>query len=326
MKRLCFGLTVVVAGLLPTAVFGAGPSYSEAELTPDGHIVSRTLGDDGEGAIYQAGSISKFACSLAALRLAEAGRLDLDAPLSVTLPEYENPAAQDVTLRQVLANRSGLPDRLLAAFQEDPAIATATLPPAEAANRFAAGELAFTPGAQWSYDLVNWIVAQAVIERVTGKELPDALEELIFKPAGMGHSHVFLGQLGPDGQEPSEPARPLPNYLRCAGGIATQPGDLIALLRFADHGGLSAASLKQLNTITTPEQNYTLGSRYEEVETADGKRFIRWLTGSNGPYKSVAVYDRVTDTGYAAMSARDDREFIHQTRDSWISNIGKGED
>ena len=62
--------------------------------------------------IYRAGSISKLFNALGAMRLVEEGKLDLDAPLSRALPEFQIqnpfPNAADVTVRQLLCHRSGM--------------------------------------------------------------------------------------------------------------------------------------------------------------------------------------------------------------------------
>lgn len=59
--------------------------------------------------LVNAYSVCKPVAAVVALRLAGAGRLDLDAPLAGVWPEFAAAGKQAVTLRQVLAHRAGLP-------------------------------------------------------------------------------------------------------------------------------------------------------------------------------------------------------------------------
>jgi CubicO group peptidase (beta-lactamase class C family)/D-alanyl-D-alanine dipeptidase len=60
--------------------------------------------------IYRVGSVSKLFTDVAVMRLVEAGKLDLDAPVTRYLPDFQpkNPFGKAVTLRQLMAHRSGL--------------------------------------------------------------------------------------------------------------------------------------------------------------------------------------------------------------------------
>src|SRR5579864_6339044 len=60
--------------------------------------------------IYRVGSVSKLFTDLAVMRLVERGVLDLDAPITSYLLSFkpENPFDKPITLRQMMAHRSGL--------------------------------------------------------------------------------------------------------------------------------------------------------------------------------------------------------------------------
>src|SRR5690606_1703755 len=87
--------------------------------------VLRAWGDgvDASGAPMTAstrvyiGSASKAFTGVAAMQLAEAGRIDLEAPVQTYLPEFtlRDPRAAAVTVRQLLTHTSGMTDRT---FQE----------------------------------------------------------------------------------------------------------------------------------------------------------------------------------------------------------------
>ena len=58
--------------------------------------------------VFRVGSISKPFVATIVLQLVDEGRVDLDEPLSTYLPE--TPAGGDVTIRDLLRHRSGLPN------------------------------------------------------------------------------------------------------------------------------------------------------------------------------------------------------------------------
>jgi serine beta-lactamase-like protein LACTB len=60
--------------------------------------------------VYRVGSVSKLFTDLAVMQLVERGVLDLDAPITKYLPDFKpaNPFDKPITLRQMMAHRSGL--------------------------------------------------------------------------------------------------------------------------------------------------------------------------------------------------------------------------
>ena len=305
------GFALAFAAFIPTFTASAAP-YVSAELLADGSMTT----DAPDGTIYEAGSIAKFACTLAVLRLADRGVMKLDDPVGRFLPSVEGSPVATVTLRHVLANRSGIEDKMMSAVREDVGSVMAVADSAEAVRRFAGQELEAKPGSNWSYDLINWIIVQAVIENATEKPVAEALKELVLGPAGMKESRMFFGSGDSSFATPVEPSRPLPSFLQCAGGMASTPADILALARFAHDGGLSDASLSLLTKVTTAEQSYTLGGRFR---TTSAGRLLSWQAGSNGSYKSLVVYDPATDTGFAAMTASGDPATLDAARDAWLN-------
>ncbi len=60
--------------------------------------------------LFSVGSLTKSMVATVIARLAEAGRLSLDDPVAAHVPELRGGGwAQGATLRDLLANRSGLP-------------------------------------------------------------------------------------------------------------------------------------------------------------------------------------------------------------------------
>ncbi|MFO0909194.1 MAG: serine hydrolase domain-containing protein [Isosphaeraceae bacterium] len=73
--------------------------------------------------IHRVGSVSKLFTDLALMQLVEAGKVDLDAPVARYLPDFQprNPSGKPITLRMLMAHRSGLtPSRRWAATSTPP--------------------------------------------------------------------------------------------------------------------------------------------------------------------------------------------------------------
>ena len=62
------------------------------------------------GTVYRAGSISKLFTAIAVMQLVEQGKLDLDAPVTNYLPEFQpqNRFGKPITLRHLMSHRAGL--------------------------------------------------------------------------------------------------------------------------------------------------------------------------------------------------------------------------
>ncbi|HQC95531.1 MAG TPA: serine hydrolase domain-containing protein [Aquabacterium sp.] len=132
--------------------------------------------------IFQAASLSKPVFAYAVLKLAQQGKIDLDAPLLQYLPGgYEHrrephlpdspadrvsdPRLRAVTARMVLNHTAGLPN-------------------------WAGGPLHFigNPGQRWEYSGEGYVLLQRAVEAVTRQDLDEVMGREVFRPIGMTHS------------------------------------------------------------------------------------------------------------------------------------------
>ena len=147
---------------------------------PTRHLI---VGADAGGVPLQAdtlflvASITKLATALAALRLADAGALDLDAPLSRYLPDAAC-AQPGVTLSTLLAHTSGLPIDLPAdTAPYAPGLSWEVLrraclqTPLEAA-----------PSSRVQYSNVGYGLVATIVETLTDQPFPQALQALVLRP------------------------------------------------------------------------------------------------------------------------------------------------
>ena len=139
---------------------------------------------------YVIASISKWLTSTAILKLVEAGKLDLDAPISTYLPDYRADTGGKVKLRQLMTNISGVPNGFSTwtKANPDPDLFKKSFTTAEAVKLWCSGDLAFEPGTKFDYALTNWVIITAIIEAVTGKPYAQAMAELVTGPLGLAHT------------------------------------------------------------------------------------------------------------------------------------------
>ncbi len=138
---------------------------------------------------YPIGSITKTFTAAAILALRDQGRLDLDAPIARYVPDA--PHGDAITVRMLLAHRSGLPD-VIGDFPWEVRMQHAT---AEQMVASVGGQaLRFAPGSQFAYANTNYLVLGLAVERVTRMPLERALRRLVIEPAGLSRT----GFVGPN--------------------------------------------------------------------------------------------------------------------------------
>lgn len=138
------------------------------------------------------GSTSKQFASLAALMLHEAGRLDIDAPVTDYLPELGGLATVP-TLRQFMNHTSGLRCAQELAFIG----AGLTIQPAgEHLDSYRrVRSINFEPGRGQLYNNGAYHLLSRVIERTSGQTFEALLRERIFEPCGMHDTEVLTSDM-----------------------------------------------------------------------------------------------------------------------------------
>jgi CubicO group peptidase (beta-lactamase class C family) len=118
--------------------------------------------------VFEAASLTKPLFAYAVLKLADAGRLSLDAPLEVEAPELAaDERARGITARMVLKHTTGFQNEVL---------------PGQTLR------IHFAPGDRFSYSGAGFLYLQRFVERITGKGLSVLMDELVFRPLGMRSS------------------------------------------------------------------------------------------------------------------------------------------
>ena len=106
------------------------------------------------------------------------GKLDITLPVARYLPEFAANGKQDVTVEQVLLMTCGFPSAPMAT--KDGA------DPAQRIAQLAAWTLESEPGTQYAYHgmSAHWVLAE-LIERQSGQDFRDFVEERITRPLGL---------------------------------------------------------------------------------------------------------------------------------------------
>ena len=194
--------------------------------------------------LFQAGSISKPVTAIAALRLVQAGKLNLDEDvnrklISWKVPENDFTKEKKVTLRGLLSHSAGVNVSSFIGYLSGEPVPTllqvldgvkpANTPPIR---------VDLVPGSQLRYSGGGFTIVQQLLIDVEKKPFPDLMRELVFNPLEMKHSTfeqslpkdlINLAAAGHDskGEKPAGRWRVLPEM--AAAGMWSTPSDLARL-------------------------------------------------------------------------------------------------
>jgi CubicO group peptidase (beta-lactamase class C family) len=222
--------------------------------------------------VYPMASVSKVLTAITAMKLVEAGKIDLDAPASRYLPEAKSDLPQNILVRHLLSHTSGL-----VSPEENPVYA------AELRKRKEAGSFAdsrkleyFTPtemigfapkrrakpGEEWRYNQYPYLLFGLIVANLTGKSFDAFVQDAILDPLGMASTAYGDHRSLIPSRRPANYTRETgtlqnfmleypPSFWPAAGCNSSAP-DMAKLLSALKPGGLlSARSLKTMSERTT---------------------------------------------------------------------------
>ncbi|HEY3287833.1 MAG TPA: serine hydrolase [Gemmatimonadaceae bacterium] len=240
--------------------------------------------------IYDLASLTKVvATTTAAMILFDEGRLPLDAKVADYLPDFQGKWKDEVTIRQLLTHRSGLP-----AGRELWRVAST---PGEARAAVITTRLRFRPGQSFIYSDLGADVLGWVVEAIAGMPLDAFVQQRVFAPLGM-HDTFFLP---PD----SVKTRVAPTITQglvhdenaqVLGGVAGHAGlfstadDLAVFAQMMLNGGVYDGTRIVSDSVVRQFTQRAAGSRALGWEIAEGKH-------GAGSYLSTAAYGHVGYTG-----------------------------
>ncbi len=160
---------------------------------------------------FFAGGLTQQLTAGAILLLVQEGKVKIDDRIAKYFPKFK--LAGDITIAELLTQTSGLPEP-----QQAPDVSFDLTRQIKLDDLLAAVDKmkpVSDPGTTYSYSLLNYLLAGAIVEQASGVTLSDYLEQHIFVPLVMDHS--FLA--GDSGISPSHAI----GYTRSGRGFRTAP-------------------------------------------------------------------------------------------------------
>jgi CubicO group peptidase (beta-lactamase class C family) len=247
---------------------------------------------------FRLGSITKQFTAASILLLEERGKLKLDDPIKMYLPD--SPAAWDgITLFNLLTHSSGIPN--FTTLPEYKSLQLSETPLAKTIALVRDRPLEFTPGEKMSYSNSGYILLGYVIEKVTGESYERFVRDNIFTPMGMkdsgydSNSAIITHRAAGYARSAEGPVNAGFIHMsvpHAAGALYSTTQDLLRWEQGLFGGKiLSALSLKKM---TTPfKDGYALGV---SVQTKDGRNVVQHGGGIQGFTSFLAYYpdDKLT--------------------------------
>ncbi len=233
-------------------------------------------------AVFRIYSMTKPLVSLAALMMAEEGRLQLIDPVSKYLPEFAcqkvareqggavqlEPVRREATVHDLLRHTAGLTYEFLGGGAVrrqygEARIHSRSRSNAEFCKALAAMPLAFQPGSCWEYSRATDVLG-ALLEVVGGRTLGELLQQRIFGPLGMKDtgfnvSEAHWGRIAePFASDPvtGQPVvllnpREVPRFQSGGGGLMSTAADYVRFLQLMRNGGtLEGCRLVSRSTVS----------------------------------------------------------------------------
>lgn len=184
---------------LPSLVYGLVVDGKLVHSGNVGIINTATKNSANNASVYRIASMSKSFAAMAILKLRDAGKLRLDDPAYLYIPELKGQKfssdSPEITIRHLLTHGAGFPednpwgDRQLAISDET------------MLKMFKKGiSFSNTPGTAYEYSNMGFAMLGYIIKKVSGQPYQTYINENILKPLGMVNTYwdytkVFQNQL-----------------------------------------------------------------------------------------------------------------------------------
>ncbi|WP_334162517.1 serine hydrolase domain-containing protein [Phenylobacterium sp.] len=211
----------------------ARPGNLALVLLDDGRVLDTHFTSTGEpvdgDTLFQVASLSKWVTAWGVMRLVEAGKLDLDAPVSTYLTRWSLPASDfdngKVTVRRLLSHTAGLTDGLgYGGFPPGRPVQTIEQSLTRAADASPGHDgivrVGAEPGSRFEYSGGGYTLLQLVIEEVSGRPFDAYMKQDVFRPLGMTRSTFDIDTAPPGNVAASYDAHGRPATLYRFTGLA----------------------------------------------------------------------------------------------------------
>jgi CubicO group peptidase (beta-lactamase class C family) len=198
-------------------------------------------------------SMSKWFTAYAVMQLVQSGRVELDAPISTYLTQWQLPAgafdAQQVTISRLLSHTAGLTDGLgfgdYLPSDSVPSLRETLRHPRASSDSTVVIAVGRAPGSGFQYSGGGYLILQALLEDVTGMPFATWMQDSVFRPIGMPRAtYAYLGSLDNAARSFDARGALAPTYRYAAAGatgLSASARDLVAFaqaqLRTGANGG-----------------------------------------------------------------------------------------
>jgi D-alanyl-D-alanine carboxypeptidase len=232
---------------------------------------------------FRIGSITKMFTAVMILQLVEEGKLKLSDTLDKFFPQIPN--AQRITIAQILAHRSGIPN-------SRPASKTNAVTKDELLTIVSKGTPDFEPDTKHLYSNSGFFVLGLIVEKLTVKSYAEALKERITSKIGLADTYTPTGNIDVNKNESLayfhfggdwKPVSEIHASILFGGGqIVSTPGDMAKFIQALFEGKLvSKETLDQMKTIRDGEglgmTTFTFAGKTFYGETGGGDNRGAWL-------------------------------------------------
>lgn len=238
----------------------------------------------GPSTLFPVASLSKPIVATLLLKLQENDAIDLNKSIAHYLPSFRANWADKVTIHHLLSNRSGLPNHFMLPGWDTQRYQT-SLPKSELLETIANMTLSFSPGEQYQYSNLGWLLLGEIVESATNKSLEENLKQHIFTPLSMSQTGMVYGtqktlvtgfRWGKDGDWKAQTNLHMQVFHGGAGIYATT-GNLLKYLHALHRGDLLTSDSKKRmfdseSTYAWNIKNLSFGDQEEKlVHTYNGQ-------------------------------------------------------
>lgn len=195
-----------IAGIVTIALIGAmGITLIGAENQKVARVsIIEDIGEEKDAQskeiLYGIGSVSKMFTTTAVMQLVDEGEINLDEPVTTYIPEFymADERYQLITVRMLLNHSSGLMGSTYSnnILYED----NDTIGHDQLLRKLQTQRLKANPGQYSTYCNDGFILAELIVERLSGESFTDYLENHIFSPLEMVQSGTPLNRFNQESQ------------------------------------------------------------------------------------------------------------------------------
>ncbi|RYH06767.1 serine hydrolase [Tropicimonas sp. IMCC6043] len=272
--------------------------------------------------VFEIASVTKPITAWAMLKLAEEGRIDLDAPIETYLGGWTLPPSEfdhsKVTARTILAHGAGL------SKGGDSGVDLGEVPPSlleavdGATMEYGPVRVSHPPGEAYHYSSKGFVLLEMAVETVTGEVFSDYVTREILRPLGM-NSTAF-------GWTPELEARaawghdwfgnPLPHYkhaTKAQGGLVATADDVarfLAASMFDAEGGEPGRGVISPGSVKKTFEPFPFTDDASEVGLGynlhlGGQTLVARKSGDHRGYKAIVFLIPETGAGLVILANSD---------------------